>query len=158
MYLSIIILLMFVCPIVSIVVEAFFFRGTPGISLLIGKWLVFWAVGIRLFSAGLRQVVTPEFTAEKIFGIEGAQPLVIVQELGFANISLGLLGIVSIFNLIWISPAAIAGGLFHGLAGLRHLTRKKRNFSENWAMLSDLFIHRVAFLFRLGNTSMVFCQ
>ena len=32
---------------------------------LVGKWFVFWTVGIQLFLAGLRQIVQPRYTAEQ---------------------------------------------------------------------------------------------
>lgn len=140
MYILMIILLMFVFPIASVLMETFIFKSTIGTALLIGKWFAFWAVGIRLGLAGLRQIVSPKFTAQRIFGIKSAEPLVIVQELGFANLSIGILGITTVFNSAWITPAAIAGGLFYGLAGIGHLTRKRKNLLENSAMLSDLLM------------------
>ena len=79
--------------------------------------------------------LNPKFTAEKIFEIESKEPLVVVKELGFANISMGLLGIVTIFNSVWIVPSAIVSGLFYRLAGAKHLARKGRNFTEDVATL-----------------------
>ncbi|HET6487778.1 MAG TPA: DUF6790 family protein, partial [Spirochaetia bacterium] len=111
--------------------------------LVAGKWFVFWAVGARLFLAGLRQVLQPRFTAETILGIKGDAPLHIVQELGFANISIGALGLLSILRGAWVMPAAIAGCLFYGLAGIRHLTQRNRNALENTATVSDLFMFAV---------------
>jgi hypothetical protein len=140
MYLLMIVLLMFVFPILSILAELFVFRSTAGIILLIGKWFVFWAVGVRLFTAGLRQALQPQFTAEKILGIKGSEQLIIVQELGFANLSMGMLGMLSILNGTWVLPAAIVGCLFVGLAGIRHIFSKERNPLENSAMLSNLIV------------------
>lgn len=147
MYFLMIILLMFVFPISSALTELLIFESTAGIAFLIGKWFVFWAVGIRLFLAGLRQSVRPRFTAEQIFGIKSNEPLIMVQELGFANLSIGILGISTIFNSSWIMPAAIAGGLFYGFAGIRHLMRKERNRFENSAMFSDLFVFIVLVMY-----------
>jgi hypothetical protein len=147
MYFLMIVLLMFIFPIASVLTEMFLFKSPVGIALLIGKWFVFWAVGIRLFLAGLRQSATPQFTAEQIFGIKTNEALIIVQELGFANLSIGLLGISTIFNGLWIMPSAIAGGLFYGLAGIRHLAKKERNLHENSAMLSDIFIFIVLLIY-----------
>ena len=140
MFILMIALLMFVFPILSILAELFIFHSTVGTMLLIGKWFVFWAVGIRLFTAGLRQAVNPRFTAEKILGITGSEPLIFVQELGFANLSMGVLGLCSILNGAWTLPAAIVGGLFIGLAGMRHTLSKERNLLENGAMISNLII------------------
>ena len=133
-------LVMFVFPIASILAESFLFRSNAGILLLIGKWFVFWAVGVRLFTAGLRQSFNPRYTAETILGIKGNEQLIIVQELGFANLCMGILGISSLLNGSWILPAAIVGGLFIGLAGIRHIFSKNRNVLENTAMISGLIV------------------
>ena len=129
------------------IVQLSVFKNTTGILPLVGEWFVFWAVGVRLLIAGLRQVVNPQFTAEKIFDIKSAEPLPVVRELGFANISTGILGVCSIFNSSWVMPAAIVGGLFYGLAGLGHVFKKERNLLENVAMYSDLFVFIILFVY-----------
>ena len=48
---------------------------------LIGKWFVFWAVGVRLLLAGVRQYFQPAFTAKDILGIESPDVFVLVREL-----------------------------------------------------------------------------
>lgn len=147
MFILMIVLLMFVFPIFSILTELFIFHSTLGILFLIGKWFVFWAVGVRLFTAGLRQALNPKFTAEKILGIPGSEALIVVQELGFANLSMGLLGLSTILNGNWILPAAIVGGLFIGLAGIRHVFSKERNLLENGAMISNLAILAILLIY-----------
>jgi len=139
-YLITVILSMFVLPIASILIEFLVFRSSAGLTFLIGKWFVFWAVGFRLVLAGLRQAITPQFTTKKILGISAKEPLIVVQELGFANLSLGLLGIGSILKPAWVIPVAIAGCLFLGLAGIRHFATKHRNILENIALSSNLFV------------------
>lgn len=143
MYYLTVTLLMFVLPIGSILIDLFAFKSAYGTVSLVGKWFVFWAVGARLFLAGLRQAIQPRFTAEIILGIKGEEPLQVVQELGFANISIGAIGIVSIFSGTWVMPSATAGCLFFGLAGIRHVVTGKRNALENTAMLTDLFLFAV---------------
>jgi hypothetical protein len=140
MYLAIILLLMGVLPIASILVEFALLHSSADLLFLIGKWFVFWSVGIRLLLAGLRQIANPEFTAGTIFGVKEKAALTIVQELGFANLSIGLLGALTLLNPQWIAPAAMVGGLFYALAGIKHLTKGDRNATENIAMVSDLFI------------------
>jgi hypothetical protein len=142
-YILMIVLLMFVFPILSIFTELTVFHSSAGTIFLIGKWFVFWAVGVRLFTAGLRQALNPRFTAEKILGIPGDEPLILVQELGFANLCMGILGLSVILNNAWILPAAIVGGLFIGLAGFRHILSKERNGLENGAMVSNLVIFTI---------------
>jgi hypothetical protein len=156
MYLVVVVLLMGVLPVVSIVAEAALSHGGADLILLIGKWFVFWSVGVRLILAGLRQIADPSFTAESIFGVRDEGALSIVRELGFANLSIGLLGASGLFNPGGITPAAIAGGLFYGLAGVQRLIKGDRNAKETIAMVSDLFIFLVlavflvALLFRPG--------
>ena len=139
MYLVIVILLMFVCPAVWVVFELVSSHHSVSATFLIAKWYVFWAVGIRLFTAGVRQALQPQFTAREIFGAEGAESNAIVREVGFGNLAMGTLGICTLYRPAWIIPAAIVGGLYYGLAGLMHLARKTRNSTESTAMISDAF-------------------
>jgi hypothetical protein len=140
MYIVFVGLLTCILPAASVIVQLFVFKNTTGIWPLVGEWFVFWAVGVRLLIAGLRQVANPQFTAERIFNIKSAEPLPVVRELGFANTSTGILGICAFFNGGWVMPAAIVGGLFYGLAGAGHAFKEARNLFENVAMYSDLFV------------------
>ena len=140
MYILSVILLMVVLPIVSILVESLLFHSQAGIVTLAGKWFVFWAMGVRLFTAGLRQVLQPRFTAETILGIREAGQTILVQELGFANLALGTLGVATLLNVAWLVPAALTGCLFIGLAGIRHIFSKNMNRLETSAMVSNLFV------------------
>jgi hypothetical protein len=156
MYLVIVVLLMGVLPVVSILLQAVVLHSGFDPLFLIGKWFVFWSVGVRLLLAGLRQVANPAYTAETIFGVRDKAALPIVRELGFGNLSVGLLGVCALVNRGWITPAAVTGGQFYGLAGIGHLLRGDRNSVETIAMASDLFIvlvlgfYLVALMFRLG--------
>lgn len=141
MYFASVILLLFVLPCVSIAIQ--WPSGAHATAPLIGKWFVFWGVGVRLFLAGLRQTVQPRFTAEEIFEIHEIKSHAIVRELGFANLSLGTLGICSLVRAEWMLPAAIVGGLYYGLAAVGHVFRKSRNAKEYVAMVSDFFIFAV---------------
>jgi hypothetical protein len=143
MYFVIVALLLLVLPAASVAIEASLYPHGFGLIFLIGKWLVFWAVGIRLFMAGARQVIQPQFTAEKIFHVHDPSSLPIVREVGFGNLSIGLLGMCSIFRPGWVLPAAIVGGLYYGLAGIGHAMQTTRNAKENIAMLSDEFVFLV---------------
>ncbi len=140
MYLAVILLLMFVLPIGSVVVEAGRSAAAPELIFLIGKWFVFWAVGIRLLLAGIRQIAKPAFTAEAIFKITDRKALPLVQEIGFGNLAIATIAIVSIFSNEWIAPAATAGQIFYGLAGLKHAVTPDRGRMQTVAMISDLWI------------------
>ena len=140
MYLASIILLMLVLPLLSVAAEAPMVPDAAALMTLVGKWFTFWAVGVRLFLAGMTQVLRPQFTAESIFDLEDPGALGIVREVGFANLAIGTLGLLSLAVPSWVVPAAIVGGLYYGLAGLGHVMRKNRNFKEQTALISDLLI------------------
>lgn len=138
MYYAVVATLMFAFPLISIGVESSLTGAHVG-AALIGKWFVFWAVGWRLLLAGTRQIVQPAYTARVILGFKSDESLLLVRELGFANVALGLVGIVSLFVPSWQIAAALAGGVFYGLAGINHARQPHRNRMENVAMTSDLF-------------------
>lgn len=139
MYFASVLLLLLILPLASIAAEAIRFGHSITDMGLIGKWFVFWAVGARLFLAGVRQVFQPSFTAVEIFEIHEPKALAIVRELGFANLSMGLLGLCSLWHKEWLMPAGIVGGLYYGLAGLGHVSQPHKNAKEYTAMISDGF-------------------
>jgi hypothetical protein len=138
MYIATIIGLMLIFPMASIVFESFLQHHGVLEAPIVGKWFVFWAVGVRLFIAGLRQIVQPRYTAETILGIKDPDAMLIVRELGFANTAMGSAGLGSVFLSGWILPVAIIGAIFYGLAGINHVTHRRRNILQNVAMTSDL--------------------
>lgn len=108
--------------------------------LLIGPWTVFWAGGVRLVLAGLRQTFQPRFTSEQIFGIKSDDPIPIVQELGFSNLAMGTLCLLSLPMKQMLVPAAVVSGLYYGLAGVKHVFGGEKNFRRLTAMLTDLLV------------------
>lgn len=103
------------------------------------RWFILSAVGLRLFSAGIRQALKPAFTAKEIFRIDNPDSHPIVRELGFANICFGILAIVSAFIPEWRLASASASGLYFGLAGIMHVFKKRSTPNETFAMLTDFF-------------------
>lgn len=138
MYPFLITAFMVVLPAISIAAEAAI-RGVPLSILLVAKWFVFWMVGIRLLTAGLRQITQPEYTARVIFKLTGQDALVVIRELGFANVAMGLLGAISLPFADWRSAAALVGGAFYGLAAAHHILQPHRGRLQNIAMVSDVF-------------------
>ncbi|MFG1221576.1 DUF6790 family protein [Xanthobacter wiegelii] len=136
MYLAAILVLMLIAPLASILVEALVAGGA--LAPLVLKWFVVWGVGVRLGLAGVKQVTQPAFTAETIFEISDPKAQVIVQELGFANLTFGVLGLLSLAFPSFLVPAAVGGGLFYLLAGVKHALRPEKNRTETIAMVSDL--------------------
>jgi hypothetical protein len=140
-YLATVVALMGVLPVVSTLVD-----GWGGARDWWGpafRWFVFWGVGVRLLLAGVRQVAQPSFTAREIFHLASPDAEVIVRELGFANVCLGLAGAISAFVPSWRMSAAFAGGLYFGIAGAMHVAKRPATPNEWIALVSDLFIFAV---------------
>jgi hypothetical protein len=137
-YLVSVLLLILILPAISIAADHISHGSVP-LMFLVGRWFVFWAAGIRLLLAGLRQFFQPRFTSEKIFGITSDDPLPFVRELGIANFSTGVAGSLSLWRPAFVLPLAIIAAIFYAVAGIRHAMQKHRNANENIAMLTDLF-------------------
>jgi hypothetical protein len=139
MYIASVVALMLVFPLTSIGIQILF--GAPGMlsAALVANWFVFWMVGVRLFLAGLRQIVQPRYTAEHILGVKDPDATLIARELGFANTAIGGVAVASLFFRDWEFPIAPVGTIFYALAGINHVTDKRRNKLQSFAMVSDLF-------------------
>ena len=145
MYLVMVLALTVVAPIASVTIELAASGGTGDPLLVAGKWFTFWGIGVRLFIAGLSQSLRPQFTAQNILGAKpDASVNQIVQELGFANLAFGIVGILTLPIASWLVPAALAGGVFLGLAGIRHVAKPAKNTKEWIATLTDLLVAAVA--------------
>ncbi len=143
-YLYSVLAFMLILPLLSVLID-YRFNNSASFWMLIGKWFLFWAVGVRLFIAGLRQIFNPAFTAKEIFHLNGDESFVIIRELGFATLCFGTISIVSLFVPQWRIVAAIQGGMFYGLAGAIHVIKKPAGANEFVAMVSDIFIALVMF-------------
>jgi hypothetical protein len=139
-YLVAVVSLTVILPVVSALAESIMRGGGFGSAGRLGEWFIFWAVGVRLFSAGIRQIVNPAFTARDIFHIEGNASHPIVRELGFANICFGAIGIISLFLPQWRIVSAFGSGLYYGIAGFNHMIKKPASPNEAAALISDIFI------------------
>jgi hypothetical protein len=131
-------LTMFALPLGSIGLELHF--GAADWLGLIGKWFVFWGVGVRLLIAGLRQYLQPGFTSRDIMGIDSPAAYLLVRELGGANLASGVVGLASLAMPSFVPPAALAAGIFYAVAGIEHVRSKHRGTNETIALVSDLFI------------------
>ncbi|MFN8517831.1 MAG: DUF6790 family protein [Chloroflexota bacterium] len=107
---------------------------------VIGSWFLFWGVGTRLLLAGAHQVLRPEYTAEGIMGTASADATHLAQELGFANLCMGLAAVVAFTRPEWWLVGAIPGGLFLLLAGLRHVAKPGKGREELVATWTDLLV------------------
>jgi hypothetical protein len=142
-----VVLLLLVLPAASVLVEHTLSAGSTDLMWLIGKWFTFWACGVRLFMAGVMQVSKPEFTAGSIFNLSDPAAYGLVREVGFGNLSMGTIALLSLAIPSWVAPAALVGGLYYGLAGVGHLMRPERNTKEQVALVSDLLIAALLVVF-----------
>jgi hypothetical protein len=132
-YAAITLALMLILPIVSSLLEVFLGNHgafAPGIFL---RWFVFWAVGVGLLLAGMRQIVQPQHTAETLLGTKSS-------DAGMTHLSIGIVGAFSIVDADWIVPVGLVGALTYGLAGIKHVLHKPRARNQNIALVSDLGI------------------
>jgi hypothetical protein len=139
MYLAVVALTMLLLPVASVLIEHAL-RPEEPIVFLVGRWFVFWGVGVRLTLAGLRQFVQPAFTAREIFQMNSDEALPLVRELGVANIATGVVGLLSIGLASFTLPVSISAGIFYGVAGVTHVIERRRSLNETIAMASDLFL------------------
>jgi hypothetical protein len=144
MYFVVVILLTVLLPAGSVLFAHNVQHSTATWMMLAGAWMAFWAVGVRLLIAGLRQAFQPRFTSEQIFGIKSDDALPIVQELGFANIAMSIPALLSLADKPMLLPAAITGGLYYGIAGAKHVVNsEERNLRRTTAMITDLLVFAV---------------
>ncbi len=140
-YPVIIIVLTIVAPVANVIVVLASSGWTADPWPVIGNAFVFWAVGIRLLAAGISQIVRPGYTSENILGAKNASSNQIVQELGAANVGMGVIGLIAtLWLLAWTPAAALAAGIFLAFAGLRHVAKKGKGPHENVATYTDIFV------------------
>ena len=108
MYIAIVVLLTIVLPLALAIVDRFVMHAPSGFLVLLAFWMAFWAGGVRLLMAGLRQTLRPELTTQQIFGIKGQEVLPVMREVGFANLAMGTLGVLSVLDRSLLVPAAAA--------------------------------------------------
>lgn len=152
MQLLAIVLFMVVLPVASTLIEAFAFPGMPWLAL-VGKWFVFWGAGLRLFTAGIKQMLDPGFTAQRIFKLTDSGANKLVMEIGFGNLAIGALAILSIAFPAWVTPAAFVACIFYFLAGIQHVLNTARAPMENAALYSDLGMAAVLAAYLAGRAA-----
>lgn len=149
-YLYYIVAVMLVLPVTSIIVESYFFaraRDFHSVVEIMAKWFIFWGSGMRSLTAGLSQAFNPAFTAALLETPESC--FVAIREIGFANMSIGMTALISLFLPSWRKAAGFCGGLYLGIAGFLHVSRMSGgiNESEAIAMISDLFILSIVVIY-----------
>lgn len=126
-------------PIGSALAELHFGAGGDP-ALVAGRWFVFWAVGVRLLLSGLRQTLRPRAAATAAYGAQTAESAPVVRELGFANLAIAAIGLISLGSVGFLVPAALVGVVYYGLAGAAHLLGAKRGGRRVFDMTTDIFV------------------
>ena len=80
-------------------------------------WFLGFGIGVGSIFSGLAQILSPEMVAQSV----GWPNTPFLREVGFANISYGILGILSIkYRSFWV-PTIIAYAVFMWGAAIGHL-------------------------------------
>ena len=110
---------------------------------IIGKWFIFWALGIRLVIAGLMQLFNPIYTNNLLQ--LNLNDFIIIQELGLANFSIGLLCIISFFKKLLQKYVCLYMFIFFIGASTLHIIRIKNiNFDELITLVTNIILIVVA--------------
>lgn len=138
MYIALVLLQTVLAPLVSAAIQLIVFGGEP--LVVLGVWWAFWGVGTRLLVAGISQLVNPARTAQGILGIADKGAEFVVHELAYANLSMGAVAMATCFIPGWGILGALAGALYLGLAGVRHVAKRGKNADETVATWTDLVV------------------
>ena len=130
-----VILFFYILPFLSITVD--WLLNHKILSAVTMKWILFWGIGMRLFTCGIKQILQPAFTARNIFELKEENAYTIVRELGFSNLAVGLCGILSLFYAPYRSGVWMIGFLYYMLAFIQHVFRKDRNRTELFVTVTD---------------------
>jgi hypothetical protein len=136
-YAFIILLQTLILPLVSGAIHLLVAGGNP--LLVFGIWWGFWGVGIRLGLAGVSQIMKPDRT-RRILGVEATDANQIVQELGYANLGMGVTALAIPFLPTWSVLLAVPGAIFLLLAGVRHIAKPGKGAAEQVATWTDLLV------------------
>ncbi|MFP4163894.1 MAG: DUF6790 family protein [Chitinispirillaceae bacterium] len=108
---------------------------------IIFKWILFWAVGIRSVSAGLVQLIYPQYTAETIFELtSGTEFYIFIRELGVANFAIGTTAIISAGLKDWRLPTAFISLIFNTLLAINHIIHFQAGANQFASLGADFFV------------------
>ncbi|TCL54652.1 hypothetical protein EDD76_11977 [Kineothrix alysoides] len=133
---------MLVIPAICVAID-YSRKPKEDLLFLFCKWFVFWAIGIRGITGGLMQTLNPAYTAWLLQ--TGTDNYIIIRELGGANLSFGVLGIISIFSHSYRKAAALSCAIFLLVAAVIHISRLSViELSEVMSLVGDLFVVAIA--------------
>lgn len=135
-----------IIPFIFVIVEAEIkrrknqeFRWTD----LCCKWFSFWVIGFGAVSVGLMQALNPAYTAN-LLNVQTSD-MIVIRELGCAQIGMGVIGLLSIRFYSFRKPAAMSYGLFILGAVILHIARLEHiNIGEIVSLVDDVWTVGVA--------------
>ncbi len=133
-------------PLCSVICE-YMITATPVDPDLIAKWFIFWGLGICFLVKGIIQLAIPRFAAFNSNHLTKSKNNEIVKQLGILNISIGALGVFSLFNEQARQTAAFTAVVYSGLTTLWHFFRKADPVYEIISLATDLLLFSTSLLF-----------
>ena len=128
-----------VFPIVTSIVDIYIHNEKYSNLNIWYKWFLFWSIGIRLLLIGIKKVLFPLFYIKKVYKSYCNQPN-IIKDFGFSYISIGILGIISLFYDNWKFPTYITGSILYLLIGLNYFKEEYHKFNiSNFYNLINIF-------------------
>lgn len=127
-----------IIPVIFIIVEAEIRRRKDQEfkwSNLCCKWFSFWVLGFGAISVGLMQSLNPAYTAS-LLNVQTSD-MIVIRELGCAQIGMGILGLLAIKFHSFRKPAAISYGLFILGAVILHVARLGHINADEIVSLAD---------------------
>jgi hypothetical protein len=110
---------------------------------VIGKWFIFWSLGIRLVIAGLMQLVNPAYTNNLLQ--LGLSDFIIIRELGLANLSIGLLCTISFIKKSLQGYVCLYMFIYFTGASILHILRiGSINFDEFITLITNVILVIIA--------------
>ena len=141
-----VILLMIALPLICIITEHLI-SAEPIDPVLIGKWFMFWGMGVQLFLTGLLGYLALRIASLKNWTDTRTAYFSGIGDSKLLNIAVGVLAMLSLYFNRFREATAIAGGIFFGLRAFGRLIRKSDLGGESLLILSDLFLFCMILLY-----------
>jgi hypothetical protein len=118
-------------PFAAVVIEAIGNMGRIS-TVVIAKWFLFFAIGIRFLLVGIKQMTMTKSRTGEIF------------------LSFGAIGFISLLVPSWRIVSAFSSSLYYGTAACAHFFKKPSSSDEMFIMLSNGCIFLVLVLLLIG--------
>jgi len=128
-------IIMVFLPLISILIDI----KKKGFSFdILIKWILFWTIGFRSVTAGIVQIAFPSYTAKLIFELSGDDFYIVIRELGMANLSIGLVAMLSLKKQEWVNPISLIYITFFSLLSINHIYNFQAGMNELISLIFDV--------------------